>query len=139
MLTLYGWQNKAKIMSFISARGGANRWPGSYRTTWERLATTPLPGIAVLNDGSFLFIGKVGDDKAIVQSPLSPRPVGMPRPERTLRAWTKEDIRTLKTLAREKAKTTVIARKVKRSVDATRHKASALGVSLGGGQGGKRV
>ena len=46
----------------------------SYRTTWERLATTPLPGIAVLNDGSFLFIGKVGDDKAIVQSPLSPRP-----------------------------------------------------------------
>jgi subfamily B ATP-binding cassette protein HlyB/CyaB len=53
----------------------------SYRTTWERLATTPLPGIAVLNDGSFLFIGKVGDDKAIVQSPLSPRPVVMPRPE----------------------------------------------------------
>jgi subfamily B ATP-binding cassette protein HlyB/CyaB len=53
----------------------------SYRTTWERLATTPLPGIAVLKDGSFLFIGKVGDDKAIVQSPLSPRPVVMPRPE----------------------------------------------------------
>ena len=53
----------------------------SYRTTWERLATTPLPGIAVLNDGKFLFIGKAGDDKAIVQSPLSPRPVVMTRAE----------------------------------------------------------
>jgi ATP-binding cassette, subfamily B, bacterial HlyB/CyaB len=53
----------------------------SYRTTWERLATTPLPGIAVLNDGKFLFIGKVGDDKAIVQSPLSPRPFVMTRAE----------------------------------------------------------
>jgi subfamily B ATP-binding cassette protein HlyB/CyaB len=53
----------------------------SYRTTWERLATTPLPGIAVLKDGKFLFIGKVGDDKAIVQSPLSPRPFVMTRVE----------------------------------------------------------
>jgi subfamily B ATP-binding cassette protein HlyB/CyaB len=47
----------------------------------ERLATTPLPAIAALNDGKFLFIGKVGDDKAIVQSPLSPRPVVMTRAE----------------------------------------------------------
>ncbi len=53
----------------------------SYRTTWQRLATTPLPAIAALNDGKFLFIGKVGDDKAIVQSPLSPRPVVMTRTE----------------------------------------------------------
>jgi subfamily B ATP-binding cassette protein HlyB/CyaB len=53
----------------------------SYRTTWERLATTPLPGIAALNDGKFLFIGKVSDDKAIVQSPLSPRPFVMTRVE----------------------------------------------------------
>jgi hypothetical protein len=36
-----------------------------------------------------------------------------------LRPWTNEDIRTLKTLAREKAKTTVIARKLKRTVGAT--------------------
>jgi hypothetical protein len=32
--------------------------------------------------------------------------------------WTKEDIRTLKTLAREKTKTTVIARRLERSVGA---------------------
>jgi hypothetical protein len=51
-----------------------------------------------------------------------------------IRPWTKEDVRTLKTLAREKTKTTVIARKLKRSVGATYQKAMGLGVSLGGGQ-----
>ena len=50
------------------------------------------------------------------------------------RPWTKEDVRTLKTLAREKTKTASIARKLKRSVDATRQKASVLGVTLGGGR-----
>src|SRR6266853_6191954 len=53
----------------------------SYKTSWTRLASTPLPGIAVLRDGGFLFLGKVGDDKAIVQSPLSPRPALMTRAE----------------------------------------------------------
>lgn len=43
-----------------------------------------------------------------------------------LRAWTKEDIRALKALAREKTKTTVIARKLKRSVGATHQKAMRL-------------
>jgi hypothetical protein len=59
------------------------------------------------------------------------------------RDWTKEDIRTLKTLAREKTKTSVIARRLKRSVGATYQQASKLGVSLGTprkkrtGQGGQ--
>jgi hypothetical protein len=48
-----------------------------------------------------------------------------------LRPWTKEDVRTLKTLAREKVKTSVIARKLKRSVGATYQKAMGLGVALG--------
>jgi hypothetical protein len=47
------------------------------------------------------------------------------------RDWTKEDIRTLKTLAREKTKTTVIARRLKRSVGALYTQASTLGVSVG--------
>ena len=51
------------------------------------------------------------------------------------RAWTKEDVRTLKALARKKVRTTAIARKLKRSYPATRQKASTLGVTLGGGQG----
>jgi hypothetical protein len=46
------------------------------------------------------------------------------------RDWTKEDVRILKTLAREKTKTTVIARRLKRSVGATYQQASKLSVSL---------
>src|SRR5262245_10512613 len=50
-------------------------------TIWERLANTPLPGIVGLRDGGFLILGKVGDDKALVQSPISPRPTLMTRSE----------------------------------------------------------
>jgi SPX domain protein involved in polyphosphate accumulation len=49
------------------------------------------------------------------------------------RSWTKEDVRTLKMLAREQTKTTVIARKLKRSVAAVYLRASKLAVALGGG------
>jgi len=52
-----------------------------YTTNWVRLNATPLPGIAVLRDGGFLFLAKVGGDKAIAQSPLSPRPMLMVRAE----------------------------------------------------------
>lgn len=44
------------------------------KTSWTRLATTPLPAIAVLKDGGFLLLGKVGDDKVVVQSTKTPRP-----------------------------------------------------------------
>jgi GAF domain-containing protein len=50
------------------------------------------------------------------------------------RSWTKEDVRTLKTLAREKTKTTAIARKLERTEGATRQQAKRLGVTLGGGR-----
>jgi len=50
-------------------------------TTWERLVSTPLPGIVALRDGGFLLLGKVDDGKALVQSPLSPRPAMMTRAE----------------------------------------------------------
>jgi subfamily B ATP-binding cassette protein HlyB/CyaB len=50
-------------------------------TRWERLVSTPLPGIVTLRDGGFLLLAKVGDDKALVQSPLSPRPTMMTRAE----------------------------------------------------------
>ena len=54
------------------------------------------------------------------------------------RPWTKEEVRMMKSLAREKTKTMVIARKLKRSVGAVQHKASVLGVMLGGGRGKQR-
>ena len=47
------------------------------------------------------------------------------------REWTKDDVRMLKTLAREKTKTSVIARKLKRTIGATYQQAHKLGVSLG--------
>ena len=53
----------------------------SMTTKWERLAGMPLPGIAALRDGSFLLLGKAGDDKIIVQAPLSLRPTLMTRGE----------------------------------------------------------
>jgi len=54
------------------------------------------------------------------------------------REWTKEDVRTLKALAREGTKTTAIARKLKRTLSATHQKARALRVTLGGGRRKKR-
>jgi len=55
-----------------------------------------------------------------------------PTPKKTTKArpWTKEDVQALKTMVREKTKTTVIARKLKRTPSATRQKAGALGVKL---------
>ena len=50
-------------------------------TKWERLADTPLPGIATLRDGSFLLVGKASEDKIIVQAPYTPRPSLMTRAE----------------------------------------------------------
>jgi ATP-binding cassette, subfamily B, bacterial HlyB/CyaB len=50
-------------------------------TNWTRLAHTPLPGIAALKDGSFLILGKVAEDKVLVQSVLAPRPKLMTRSE----------------------------------------------------------
>jgi hypothetical protein len=48
-----------------------------------------------------------------------------------VRPWTKDDVRMLKTLAGEKTKPIVIARKLKRTLGATYAKATALGVSVG--------
>src|SRR5260221_5507630 len=44
------------------------------RTSWERLASTPLPGIAVLRDGGYLILGKAAEDKGLLQQPSSPPP-----------------------------------------------------------------
>jgi hypothetical protein len=55
------------------------------------------------------------------------------------RDWTKEDVRILKTLAREKTKTTVIARRLKRSVGATYQQASKLSVSVGASRKKRRA
>lgn len=50
-------------------------------TNWERLARTPLPVIAAMRDGSFLLLGRCGEDRILVQSPHAPRPSMMSRAE----------------------------------------------------------
>ncbi|SKA25797.1 ATP-binding cassette, subfamily B, HlyB/CyaB [Enhydrobacter aerosaccus] len=51
------------------------------RTTWARLAHTPLPAIAALRDGGFLLLGQVSADGAqiLVQEPAAARPRIMTR------------------------------------------------------------
>jgi subfamily B ATP-binding cassette protein HlyB/CyaB len=53
----------------------------AHRTKWSRLARTPLPAIAALQDGGFMVLAKVGEDKVLVQSPQTSRPTLMLRSE----------------------------------------------------------
>jgi hypothetical protein len=48
----------------------------------------------------------------------------------TRREWTKEDVRELKALARQKTPVAKIAKSLKRTPGATQQKAFSLGVSL---------
>jgi subfamily B ATP-binding cassette protein HlyB/CyaB len=48
-------------------------------TDWKRLARTPLPAIVALRNGGYLLLGKVGEDKILVQYPSSPKPEQMTR------------------------------------------------------------
>jgi len=43
-------------------------------TRWQRLPGVPMPVIVSLRGGGFLILGKVGEGKALVQSPASRRP-----------------------------------------------------------------
>jgi hemolysin D len=49
------------------------------KSAWKQLAGGPLPAIAALRDGSFLLLGKVTGDTAIVLAPRAERPALMTR------------------------------------------------------------
>ena len=51
------------------------------KTRWDRLALTPLPGIAALRDGGFLLLGTASEDRIVVKTPDSQRPSLMTRAE----------------------------------------------------------
>ena len=42
--------------------------------SWRRLQAVPLPAIAERKDGSFFILGKVADDKVLIQDPAAGRP-----------------------------------------------------------------
>ena len=69
--------------------------------------------------------------KKTVKRAKSVKAVKAKTARRVVKPWTKEDVRLLKTLVKEKTKTSMVARKLKRTYTATRQKASALGVRLG--------
>jgi subfamily B ATP-binding cassette protein HlyB/CyaB len=50
-------------------------------SNWARLAQTPLPAIAAMRDGSFLLLGRCGEDRILVQAPDSVQPAMMSRAE----------------------------------------------------------
>jgi hypothetical protein len=54
----------------------------------------------------------------------------MARKARKRRAWTAEQVRTLKTMARHKKRASRIAERLKRTESATRQKAFSIGLSL---------
>jgi len=58
----------------------------AHRTSWSRLARTPLPAIATLHDGGFMVVAKAAEDKVLVQSPQESRPALLTRAE-LLAVW----------------------------------------------------
>ncbi|MBX9823615.1 MAG: type I secretion system permease/ATPase [Xanthobacteraceae bacterium] len=50
-------------------------------TDWERLQKTPLPALAEGTDGGFFVLGKIVDDKALIQDPRVGRPQLISRDE----------------------------------------------------------
>ena len=69
------------------------------------------------------------DDAVIVSRPQNLEPVNMVKNAKR-REWTKDDVRQLKTLARQKTPVGKIAKSLKRTAGATQQKAFTLGVSL---------
>ena len=51
----------------------------SVTTRWDRLAAIPLPAIAKRRDGRYFIIAKIDGDRVLIQDPLDPRPLMLPR------------------------------------------------------------
>jgi len=75
------------VTEMIRCAKGLGLKARSVRTDWSRLEHTPLPAIAALRDGSFLLLGRRGEDQILVQVPDAPRPSMMSRGELEA-AWT---------------------------------------------------
>ena len=46
----------------------------AFNSSIERLPTTPMPALAALKNGGWLIVGKVADDRILVQAPHAPTP-----------------------------------------------------------------
>lgn len=68
----------------------ARRFPvkaKAHRSSYERLTKTTMPALAALRNGRWLVLGRVGEDKLLVQTPNAVRPELVTR-EAFLESWT---------------------------------------------------
>src|SRR6201994_2132131 len=69
------------IAEMIRCAKGLGLKARSVRTDWARLARAPPPAVAGLRDGSFLLLGRRGEDQILVHVPDAPGPTIMSRGE----------------------------------------------------------
>jgi subfamily B ATP-binding cassette protein HlyB/CyaB len=82
-------QSGKSALDEVDILRAARRFPVKARavkSNFDRLLRTPLPALAALKDDSWLVIGKVVEDKLLVQRPFSPRPELLTR-EAFLETW----------------------------------------------------
>jgi hypothetical protein len=71
------------------------------------------------------------NERAVIQARFSKKEPKLAKKKKVVsRAWSKEDVRTLKTMAKSKAGVNKISKALKRTIAATMVKASLLRVSL---------
>ena len=63
----------------LCAAGHLGFKAGLVKSVWAKLAGTPLPAMAKMNDGGYIVVAKVEADKVLVQDPLVPRPTILQR------------------------------------------------------------
>lgn len=63
----------------LRAAGHLGFKAGLVKSAWNKLAGTPLPGMAKMKDGRYIVVAKAEADKILVQDPLEPRPTILPR------------------------------------------------------------
>lgn len=69
------------IRAMLRCAGELGLKAGAWTTDWTRLARIRLPGIAALQDGGFLLLGKIDGDEALVLHPSSSHPKRITRAE----------------------------------------------------------
>ena len=72
-------------------------------TSWERLAATALPAIAVLRDGRFMLLGRQSADQVLIHDPVSNRPLSMSKDD-FVASWSGELIRADRDPARARCR-----------------------------------
>jgi ATP-binding cassette, subfamily B, bacterial HlyB/CyaB len=63
----------------LRAAGHLGFKAGLVKSVWARLAGTPLPAMAKMNDGRYIVVAKIEADRILVQDPLEHRPTILSR------------------------------------------------------------